>query len=168
MDKKGFTIVELVVVIAIISVLLSLATISFSKWSRKNNIESQAKTIYADLMNTRAQALYQKNGGQTVKIVSRTISTYSPIIATTDTTTAPTRRTALTFSVATSLADLQIDFDQDGVATINGVATNDNSCICIQPRNSDAAYDSIVVSRTNIELGKLNGTGCSSANIRPQ
>lgn len=56
----GFTIVELVVVVAIIATLLSLATLSFNSWMTKNKVESQVNQMVTDFNELRLRAITRK------------------------------------------------------------------------------------------------------------
>jgi type IV fimbrial biogenesis protein FimT len=58
--NKGFTLIELVVVIALISILLTIATLAFNQMQRKYAIEAQVKEMLADLTNVRMQAIETK------------------------------------------------------------------------------------------------------------
>lgn len=58
MKEKGMTIVELIIVIAIIGVLISSLGYSYDGWMTKYSIESTTKELYSDLMNARARATY--------------------------------------------------------------------------------------------------------------
>ena len=57
---KGFTLLELLIVIAMMAVLLAIAIPAFSKWVKKYNIESDTKKIYAFLQEARAKAFAEK------------------------------------------------------------------------------------------------------------
>lgn len=57
---KGFTLLELLIVIAMMAVLLAIAIPAFSKWIKKYNIESDTKKIYALLQEARAKAFAEK------------------------------------------------------------------------------------------------------------
>jgi len=59
-NKKGFTLVELVVVIAIITTLLGLATIAFHDWLVKARVEAQVRQMVADISNIRVRAMTRK------------------------------------------------------------------------------------------------------------
>lgn len=60
MNNRGFSLTELVVVIALVGILLAIATINFGTWQRKYNVESQIKEMGVDLSDVRTMAIATK------------------------------------------------------------------------------------------------------------
>lgn len=56
-NSKGFNIVELLIVIAIMGLLAATAAPGLTNLARKNRIENFTRRIYSDLMNTRVMAM---------------------------------------------------------------------------------------------------------------
>lgn len=54
--RSGFTLVELMIVVAIIGIVLAIATMNFTQWNDKYTVESYTKEIYSILMKARNDA----------------------------------------------------------------------------------------------------------------
>lgn len=57
MKRNGFTLVELLLVIAILGILVALSTAGFTGMVRKNRIENQTRRLYTDILNARVMAM---------------------------------------------------------------------------------------------------------------
>ena len=155
MRQNGFSLVELVVVIAILAILLSIATLQFNQYIKKSVIEGQVRTMYTDLMTVRSQALFEKRD-RTVTVTATTFSVYSSNLA----TGTPVLQRVLKYNVTNSSMPYTVKFNSRGV--IDGV----NASICIEPSDNPAAIDSLVLFTTRIQMGKRNaGATCNSENI---
>lgn len=80
-DDLGYSLIELVVVIAIIAVLTVALGFQYVGWQGRYKVESQLKEVYSDLMTARMNAI-QKNrvyrviiGGKTYRIEQATDDT---------------------------------------------------------------------------------------------
>ena len=160
MNRDGFTLVELIAVILICVALIALATMSFKGSSDKSTIESQFRTMYADLMGVRSQALYRKKP----RSVTFTTTGYS-VYSSNNVGVTPLKQTALKVAVTTVPSNLQINFDQMGFATFNN-STTSTAYVCAQTMAAKAVYNSIILAQTRIQMGSLSGSGCNSA--KPQ
>ena len=153
MDRNGFSLLELVVVICIIGVLVAVATLKFNEAARRSGIESQTKMLYADLMKLRAHALFKKQK-HTVKFTRTNFSIYSSGHA----TGAPIVQRELRYAMRAANVTLHVDE--------RGLVEFGNS-ICVDDDGSGAGFDSLVVSATRIQMGKrVAGGSCNSDDIR--
>jgi prepilin-type N-terminal cleavage/methylation domain-containing protein len=157
---RGFTLVELIVVISIIAIITSIATLSWNRMVIKNAIESQIKRVHADMMGIRLEALYSKRprsvviNGNVFNIFSSAVTTVSPI----------------------SSRTFKYNFKPTGASTVtfdtSGMANGTQNSFCVDPYNDftvalDAAVDSIVVSQARINLGKRDeGGSCVTGDIK--
>lgn len=151
MRERGFTLVELVVVVAMIGILLSIGAMQFSSMQRKSAIEAQVRSIYGTLTDIRVQALYTKTP-RSVVVSGNQLRVY----ATSDTTVAPASVVQLGLPMVMSASPAQVDYDAQGM-----LQSGDCS-ICVQPDSSgsNVGYmDSVVVSTVRSYMGKRQSGG---------
>ena len=163
MQRNGFSLLELIAVIALISVLLAIAMFEFNGYSRKSSIDSQARALLADLMTVRSQAMYEKRR-RAVQLTDTSFAVYSSGVATGTPILSQSLRNAIT------PASVTLYFDSRGVFTDSLGHPVADQAICIEPNTNPGRTDSLIVSSTRILAGKRSGTfaGCNSANITIQ
>jgi len=72
-SKKGFTLIEIIITMAIIGIVSAIAIPNFSKWKEKHEIDGQAQKVYFDLMLARTTAVKSNNNVQvTFNLVANT------------------------------------------------------------------------------------------------
>ena len=151
MRSRGFTLVELLVVIGIITILSTLATLGWNRMSTKAAVEGQIKSVHADLMALRLEALYSKKERR-VKLSGKSFKVYSSNVL----TTSPLNSKDFTFDFTGT---------SDFVFNTSGMASGYEGSVCVN-KESDAFVDSLVVTDGRISLGKrTTGEACSSAKI---
>lgn len=159
-SEKGFSLVELVIVIAIIGILLSIGTIAFNDWTKKYNIEKQTKELFSVINDARLRSIHsKKRHGIVLNPSQYVMRNYSS-----ENENRLAGRTILTKTVqyplmknsggGTLAGDLFI-FDTRGFID-NGVGIT----ILVNPANSGAAQDCIVLSEGRTNMGKLSNGVC--------
>jgi len=152
--SDGFTLIELIIVIALIAILSGIGTFQFTQYSRKSAIEKQTKTLYGDLMELRSKSIFEKKS-RGLRLTATGYSIYSSATMTVNPVETKTLTVPITWN---NSADIILNNRGFVQATLSSVCTtNANS----------ANVDSLVVSESRIRMGKLKeGTTCgNTANI---
>lgn len=156
MNGRGFSLVEVVTVLAIIGTLTAIATLNFNAMQRKSGIETQTKMLFSDLMDARSQAMFTR-APCSVTVASSTFSHFPG----TDISVTPAARRDLKYPVTWTAGGsmLRIDFNSRGMS-------GPETALCIQESDNQGTHDSIVISPTTIRMGKRNAGGqCRSDDI---
>lgn len=149
MTQRGFSLIEMLIVIALISILSAAAWFSFSAYSRKSTMEREIHTLYGDLMEARTTAVFQK------KVMKLEFTTTSYTIYA-DGVAVETR--SLHYPIEVNTTSKKVEFNTFGFTT-------DLKSICLTPVN-EAVVDAIVISETRIQLGKKDqGASCGTDHI---
>lgn len=156
---RGFALTELVVVIAIITILLAIGGVQYHQWQVKYAIESQIRQMYSDLMGARTEAM-QQNQLYIVRLESSSGYTVyrdengNNVYDQGDTKIEKFSRSGLKYPIKWNGGNvLEFTMNQRGLisqALSVRVTKKDGSL-------SKAEYDCLNISRTRINLGKYNG-----------
>ena len=160
--RGGFTLVEILITLAILGILLVLAVGNFGGLSEKYRVEAETKQLYADLMDARGRAM-QRNRASIVQINDNNYKTYE------DTSPAPdgdgalqntdTLITSTTVSHAIATGNIAVplgfNFNRNGIASVTGFIRFAST---VQPD-----YDCIWIRATRIKMGQYNATGNTCA-----
>jgi type IV fimbrial biogenesis protein FimT len=163
MCRRGFSVIELVVVIGIISILLSVATLDFGAWQRRALVERYTKELYADVQNARMRAVFTKLpqrvefSAQQVKF--RSFSSSSDVVGTV--TATKKLPVAVTTNFSAAPQSNQVIFDTRGID--NDVVIK---VICFAT-TEDAAYDAVIITPALTSMGKRTdrGSNCARTNV---
>ena len=153
MKKKGFTLIEICIVIAITGILAGLAFVNFRGLQSKYNLENQVRETYSDLMSTRLMAM-NKNRTHFMLLASGSYTIYD------DTSPAPGGDGTLTVGSDTQVQAqkvLQNQMTWSGGSQVEFTSrglSRSQKTICVYS-TLNPAYDCIKVSWTRIIMGKL-------------
>ena len=154
--QSGFTLVELMVVVAIIGIVLAIATMNFTQWNDKYTVESYTKEIYSILMKARNDAA-NTNTQNLVTLAANQVQVTQDdngngvVDPGEPTTTNPFPRFAIQFAIS------PIVFDRRGIAN---VVVNQTIRITGYSPNASPGVDCIVVAKTRINMGVMTGGAC--------
>lgn len=154
MKEDGVTLIELIVAASVVIIIVVALGFGFQGWMGGYNIESQAKEMYADLMNARARAM-ERNRCHFVVVTANNYQIFEDANencqynAGTDTAlTAFTSPKTLTY---TSNWTGTVTMDTRGMVS-------PNNTIRFNTGSSTPDYDCIVLYSTRINMGKWNGS----------
>ena len=158
--RGGFTLVEILVAIAVLTILLTMAVTTFRGLDEKFKVETETKQLYTDLMEGRARAS-QRYRVVFVRISGSGYGTYE------DTNTAPDGNGSLETALDARIANVTVrhtistnltggvtafEFDRNGVATVSGDIRFAST--------EKPDYDCVTIKPTRIKMGQYSGGAC--------
>ena len=159
-DRGGFTLVEIMIALAIVGIVVMLATSTFQGMTEKYRVEGETKQMFADLMDARGRAI-QRNRWFFVRIASTGYKTYEDSSPAPDgngpplddTADAPVASVTVRHAINTNLAGgNDFGFNRNGIA-------NDNGTIWFTS-TTQSDYDCITIKPTRIKMGRFLGGVC--------
>jgi prepilin-type N-terminal cleavage/methylation domain-containing protein len=160
---SGFTLIELIITIAVMGIVMATATFNFRAWQEKNWMEAQTREILTDLNDARTSAFTQKMYyGIIFEPNSYVMKSYSgatvPTTATASSSGTTVKSKSLKYGITksgTSFASTPVLFDTTGMTyewfTI---------FVTTDPGKEAASVNCITISTARVNMGKINGTAC--------
>lgn len=172
----GFSMTELLAVLAIASALIGLAGLQYANMMKRYNVEREIREMQADLLNARASAM-TRNRAHFVVLTAGGYTTYEDTYDATagaatpdgDGTLQATNDTVFlrkTLNVRYPImwnGNAQINFNGRGIWDSSADSINPPKVICSNT-SFKADYGCIKISETRIAIGEYRGGGCSDAN----
>jgi prepilin-type N-terminal cleavage/methylation domain-containing protein len=159
--QSGFTLVELLLVVAVIGIISSIAIWNFAALNQKKTIESNINEIYSILLRARSTAS-NTNIPQLVVLTASQVQTGADADGNNVIDGTPTIKNFNVFptaaaphAISSNVNPSRVTFDRRGL-------TNDNQTISITGYAPviAPAMDCIIISATRINIGKTTGGNC--------
>jgi prepilin-type N-terminal cleavage/methylation domain-containing protein len=155
--ERGFTLVELIIVITIIGTLLAISGFSFNQWMVKNRVEAQVKQMVTDISELRIRAMTSKQrhsvAFNAASYVFKSYSTDNEALAAgTVLRTSPVRYGLKNASNAYYDGSYQYEIDSRGILVSN------TATVFIDYKGT-AARDCFTFHIIRVNAGKMNATG---------
>ncbi|MGC8493599.1 MAG: GspH/FimT family pseudopilin [Syntrophobacteraceae bacterium] len=169
MSQRGFTLVELMVVVALIVLLMAWGIPAYSTWNSRQNVEGEIGRLYSDLQFARMTAYSNKNltgiywGGGT-NITQYSIVTNTNANATsidTGATQLGATVSAGRFPLTPTPIQKSVSFDGRGLLYTGDANDPATQVIFYITPNYGAGTNCVAVSLTSIVSGKWDGTNCN-------
>lgn len=151
--NSGFTVTELLVVIALIAILASVSVMGYSSWHAKYGLEKATREIYSLLMKARSDAVTTKTP-YVVTIGANQVQSGPDANGDNAIDGTPATLSYPNY-VINNTGNAAIVFDRRGLVN-NNQTINLTSTIT----GTNPAVDCIVISATRINLGKMTGGAC--------
>ena len=166
MNTRGFTLVELMVVIALIGIILAITTLDFGSMQRKGQIEKQTREIHSDLVTLRIDAIQKKRrsaaflGPRQIQFRSYSSNAENVLTGGTPMSTKnlPFEIRSLSGSTLNALditAD-RVEFDTRGY-------TNSNITIVALPVQYGGGDNCIIVNTARTNIGRMDDASTCTA-----
>ncbi|MEI7817423.1 MAG: prepilin-type N-terminal cleavage/methylation domain-containing protein [Desulfuromonadales bacterium] len=169
LHQAGFTLIELMITIAIMAVVVGTATLSFTTWQKKSRFESQVREMYADLMDARNMAFTQKKvHGIVFQPNSYVMKSYSSEVEYKYSADAKTNGTnimtkSLKYGITktnttTAFTDdnSAILFDTTGFNSTSPSTSTFGFTIVVNPIDVSSGINCLVISVARVNMGKWN------------
>lgn len=161
--ENGFTLVEVVVVVAIGLLLMAWGVPSYSTWKKKHDIENEMVQLYGDLQYARLNAytgravsgVWWGGGGLSIATYEiRTDTNSNGNINDSGTDTRLGNPVVLKYPISVTNNQASVSYDGRGFL-------NTGSVTFYISGSYGAGMDCVALSNTRISLGKMNAGTCS-------
>ena len=157
-QESGFSLIELIIVMAIMGILLSIVTINFNDWQKKAQIERQTRELQADLNSARTESVFRKTRHRiTFQPNNYAFKRYSSENEADSAGTTITSRNVtyqMTRESGSSIDGASIEFDMRGL-------TSNNLTLNLNPVGTGAIFDCIVIHVARTNMGKMENGTCT-------
>ncbi len=154
-SREGFTLIETIMVLAVLGIVMAIATPNFSKWAEKHEINGQAQKVYFDLMLARTTAVKNNN---IVRVAFNTTShTYTIHNDTDEDGTQDTGETVKSVALENDINfayNTGVD-DVDGNAVSAAVSFGGAQTVNFDSRGQSSASGSVFLLHTS-DIGNTN------------
>ncbi|NJD61915.1 MAG: prepilin-type N-terminal cleavage/methylation domain-containing protein [Deltaproteobacteria bacterium] len=161
-DRKGITILEIAIVIAIVGILAALAVSSFREMNEKYKVEEETKQLFVDLMDARGRAM-QRGRFYFVRFTGTPVTRYATYEDCNPLPDGDCNYQSGLDNMVTGATITHTIVAGGGAANFafnrNGIASTDSGTIRLSS-NVNPDYDCITVRATRMKMGKYDaGTG---------
>jgi prepilin-type N-terminal cleavage/methylation domain-containing protein len=160
-NEQGFTIIELLIVVAVVGILAIALGFTYEGWMGRYKVEKATKDLYSDLMTARVNAMTR----QRTFFITLNAANYSMSADANDNDISddpvaiPFPKAAeypLMWDNAAPVNEV-ISFDKRGTMTNWGTIS-----LVIPSAETDPDYDCIIIAQTRINMGKMTGGTCNA------
>jgi prepilin-type N-terminal cleavage/methylation domain-containing protein len=156
--RGGFTLLEIMIALAILGIVVVLAVGNFQGMMEKYRVEGETKQMFADLMDARGRAM-QRNRAFFVRINANGYGTFEDTSPAPDgngsweSADAPAANEVVRHTILTVPGGLS-----DFLFNRNGIASETGTIRFVSTAQPD--YDCITVQATRIKMGQINAGTC--------